>query len=787
MGCIGDKQPPRRNVCLYWHEKIWLLLDGLQLLAILLSALQPFLPYGWNIWTRGFALFLVDVPTFLRPLSTTNELGPYPLNAPGRAFVLLLLLLIAAVPTATWPRVVYAYEFHERQRELDKIKREQELQRLRRPSQARPSVTAMLACSLQTSSPTILTRCKTVARKIGSQAALVFYDILGVATKLAAAISLFFLPACLAIELPLIFCSDQADCCASTGLLTVRLVCFVGVSTIFLRGVFELFNDVRKATVARQGRQQEEYIQQRELEYLLYINSEWMENKVWLVSSFKGGSFRSYFRIWLLFLKAALITSSSVLGQRSSLPPTGLGWLASLGGKASATLEIQGPTGSLGEAILQDPLGEPARAATAAILMLLFSLLAIWRPPFRCGSSNCAHLVVFFHLIGVTGIGLAAAGSGAKTNSFLLYSNQHLLLAVVHVCSLALLFCLFFFCWVWCFLPTESPVLQQYELMMGYNANACSRSRRTADGRRTFASFFHNFYLVAKHWFKRSYMAKWTGNDCDSWTSSESGSTLEVGETEIREKDYGLQPYQAPWPTRHEHARFWIRVAPRLVEQLVTSSLLVKRYGVAEKQLLPVHLANAAFRDLEALVVQHIGAVEERDTRRRSRRQSSKKSLQEDKQTLEQWLQELRAPPAAGGANDSLTPPDKSLNESLALKDNHRGSKNTGEEGTFVFEQQRKGTQESLWSVDSAAAAAAESAAAATPQALAFRHLERAAHLSKQFGHVKLEDLQHLKRITKALEWTVAEVFEKMSGETQVVKEIAFQRHLFYSRRRREQ
>ncbi|CDI80597.1 hypothetical protein, conserved [Eimeria acervulina] len=299
---------------------------------------------------------------------------------------------------------------------------------------------------------------------------------------------------------------------------------------------------------------------------------------------------------------------------------------------------------------------------------------------------------------------------------------------------------------------------------MGYNANACSRSRRTADGRRTFASFFHNFYLVAKHWFKRSYMAKWTGNDCDSWTSSESGSTLEVGETEIREKDYGLQPYQAPWPTRHEHARFWIRVAPRLVEQLVTSSLLVKRYGVAEKQLLPVHLANAAFRDLEALVVQHIGAVEERDTRRRSRRQSSKKSLQEDKQTLEQWLQELRAPPAAGGANDSLTPPDKSLNESLALKDNHRGSKNTGEEGTFVFEQQRKGTQESLWSVDSAAAAAAESAAAATPQALAFRHLERAAHLSKQFGHVKLEDLQHLKRITKALEWTVAEVFEKMSA-----------------------
>ncbi|CDI86715.1 hypothetical protein, conserved [Eimeria praecox] len=568
------------------------------------------------------------------------------------------------------------------------------------------------------------------------------------------------------MELPLIFCSDQAETCSSTPLLTVRLLCFFAVSTIFVRAVVELVHDMKKATVARQGRQQEEYIQQRELEYLLYINSEWMENKVWLVSSFKGGCFRGYFRIWLLFLKAALITSSSLLGQRKSLPPTGLGWLVSLGGSQSSSFATQGGASSLGEAMLQDPLGDSARTITVATLMLVFSVFSICRPPFRCRSSNCLHLVVFLHLTGVTGIGLAAAGSGAKTNSFLLYSNQHLLLAVVHACSFCLLFCLLLYCWIRCFLPSESPLLQKYERMMGYNSADCSGSKRAADGDRTLASLFHNIYLVARRWWRRSCFAQWSADSYDSWSSSGSETSLEIGEAEIREKDYGLQPFEAPWPTRHQHARFWIRVAPRLVEQLVTSNMLAKRYAVTQKQLLPVHLANAAFRDLEALVVQHIGAVEERDTRRRSRRHSSKKATEDGKQTLEQWLQELKTSPLAGGTEDSAL--NKNLNNACCEgKKEGEGGCNGVAEDEFVFEQQRQGTDESLWSVDSAAEAAAESAAAATTQALAFRQLERAAHLSRQFSHAKLEDLQHLKTITKALEWTVAEVFEKMSDTPQ--------------------
>ncbi|CDJ36575.1 uncharacterized protein EMH_0020890 [Eimeria mitis] len=299
---------------------------------------------------------------------------------------------------------------------------------------------------------------------------------------------------------------------------------------------------------------------------------------------------------------------------------------------------------------------------------------------------------------------------------------------------------------------------------MGYNSNSCSKSRYAADGGGTVVSFFHNVFLAAALRWKQSWFAKWTASPYDSWSSSGSGSTLDLGEAEIREKDYALQPFEAPWPTRYQHARFWIRVAPRLVEQLVTSSLLVKRYAVTEKQLLPVHLANAAFRDLEALVVQHIGAIEERDTRRRSRRQSSKKLEQESKQTLEQWLQEIRASPSKGLAADIAHDTRRNGSIDAAGEDSPSGWKDSTKEEKFVFEQQRKGTDDSLWSIDSAAAAAAESAAAATPQALAFRHLERAAHLSREFKHAKLEDLQQLKTITRALEWTVAEVFEKMSA-----------------------
>lgn len=755
MGEHGDREPPRRAVCLFWQEKLWLLLDGLQLLAIILSALQPFLPYGWNIWTRGLSLLLLDVPTFLRPLSTTNELGPYPLDAAGRGIVLLVLLLIVAVPAATWPRVVYAYELHERQRELDKIKKEQELQKLRRPSQARPSVTAMLACSIKAESPTFLTRCKGICNKIASHATLVFYAALGAATKLWAAVTLFCLPACLSIELPLIFCSDQADSCDSYALLAIRLASFFGVSAIFCRATFELVRDMKNATVAGQGRQQEEYIQQKELEYLLYINNDWMANKLWLVSSFKGGRFRSYFRVWLLFLKTALITSSSLLGQRRSLSPTGLGWLASLGGNASSK-SVQLTASSLAEAVLQEPLGESAKTTTAAGLMLLFAVFAICRPPFRCYSSNCMHLVVFLHLVGVTGIGLAAAGTGAQTNSFLLYSNQHLLLAVVHACTFGLLCFIIFSCWICCFLPTESSLLQQYELMMGYTNKSSTRNDHAADGERKFTSFFHNFFLVGRSWCKRLFLFNGNTRRYDSWSSSGSGSTLEIGETEIKEKYYALEPFEAPWPTRHQHARFWIRVAPRLVEQLVTSSLLVKRYAAAEKQLLPVHLANAAFRDLETLVVRHIGAIDDRDTRRRSRGQTNRKASKENKQTLEEWLKELKSSPVPA-VDAKVSNPLNRVDE-----DTQKGFEETGHEENFVFEQQA--SQDSLWSVDSVAAAG-DDAAAIAPQTLAFRKLERAAHLSKQFSQANVEDLQHLKTIARALEWTVVEVFEKMSGE----------------------
>ena len=192
------------------------------------------------------------------------------------------------------------------------------------------------------------------------------------------------------------------------------------------------------------------------------------------------------------------------------------------------------------------------------------------------------------------------------------------------------------------------------------------------------------------------------------------------------------------------------------MEQLVTSSLLVKRYAAAEKQLLPVHLANAAFRDLETLVVRHIGAIEDRDRRRRSRGQTNRKASKENKQTLEEWLKELKSSPVPA-VDAKVSNPLNRVDE-----DTQKGFEETGHEENFVFEQQA--SQDSLWSVDSVAAAG-DDAAAIAPQTLAFRKLERAAHLSKQFSQANVEDLQHLKTITRALEWTVVEVFEKMSGE----------------------
>ncbi|CDJ42168.1 hypothetical protein, conserved [Eimeria tenella] len=709
------------------------------------------------------ALFLLDVATVLRTLSTTNVLGPYPLDAFTRGLVLLLLMLLVLVAAAAWPRAVHAYELYQRRQELEKITKEQEAQKLRRPSQARPSVTAMLALSFQPESSTFAARWKKVASKTRSAGITFFYCTLGAATKLRAAVTLFLLPAFLAIALPLIFCSDQADVCDSTGLLILRIISFLGVITLFSHATAVLLRDVRATAVARQSRQQEEYLKQRELEYLLFINDDWMEIKVWLVSSFKGGPFRSYFRIWLLLLKAALIVLSSLLGQRSDLLPSGLGWLVSFFVKPAWSSVSTVTTNSLGEAISHKPLGQEARTAVAAAVLLLFCFLSIVRAPFRCHSSNCLHYIVFLHLGGISGIALAAAGSGAKANSFLLYSNQHLLLAVVHACTAGLILTLFGFCLIRCFVPTESPLLQQYELMIGCGNDSNKSRRNMAGSRATVLSFFHNIWLTISSLWEGSLLQKSCGGSQDIWRSSSNDSVLAIGEKEIQENDYSLRPFEAPWPTRRQHARFWIRVAPRLIEQLAVSNLLVQRYAVTEKQLLPVHLVNTAFRDLEALVVQHIGAIEERDTRRRSRRRCSKKSIEKKEQSLEQWLEELRAKTSSTEPTEAVAEYTHKNSDQTTKEPVGRAERPSQDEG-YVFKQQQQASEESLWSVDSAAAAAADSAAAAMPNALAFRHLERAAHLSTVFGTANLKELHNLKTIIRAIEWTVAEVFEKMSA-----------------------
>ncbi|XP_026192588.1 uncharacterized protein LOC34619416 [Cyclospora cayetanensis] len=708
----------------------------------------------WNVWARLGAVFLLDVPSLLRPLPATNELGPYPLNAPERAFVLVLLLLLALVAAIAWPRAVYAQELYERQQELENIKKEQEFRRLRRESQARPSVTAMLTYSMRPTPASFQKTCKTRVHKLWNRCVKVFYFFLGRVTRLRAAITLFLLPACLAVEVPLIFCTDQADVCASPGLLLIRIVCFVGVVGLLLRAVCVLHGDMREATVSGQGKGQEEYLRQREIEYLLFLNNDWMDSKVWLVSSFKGGFLRSYCRIWLLVLKAALIVSSGLLGQQKSRPPTGLGWLAGLGSASDAISAVQAAKGTLGKAIAAEPLGEGARTAVAAGLVLFFCIFAIILPPFRCRSSNCIHVILFLHFGGVSGIGLAAAGAEASRSSFLLYSNQHLLLALVHLCTLCLLLATTVYCWICCFLPTESLVLNRYEVAMGY-VNSRNSSKSAADSEGTCRSFIHNVYLVTHLWRRRCILYR--SNTYDSWSSS--SSIPELGVAEINENNYGLQPFEAPWPTRHQHARFWIRIAPMLVEQLAASSVLVQRYAVTKKQLLPVHLANAGLNELERLIIQHVGVVEAKHTRI-SKTQKNTKSTDYQQQALERLLLELSlgSPPTAEAAS---VPGCKfsSWNKTHEMEDRNISECYRYDEG-LVFKQHKHESEEILETDEGAGAAAA----VALPQALAFKHLERAAHLSKEFSKINLRDLQDLQTIIKAVQWTVTEVFEKMSA-----------------------
>ncbi|KAL8271283.1 hypothetical protein Esti_004798 [Eimeria stiedai] len=744
MGSAGGAGAKRRSVSLYWVEKLWLLLDGLQLLAVLLYAMQGSLPYGWNAWARYTLLFVLDIPGLLRPLATSNILGPYPLDAAMRAFVLTFVLLLALVASACWPRAVHALELYERKQELERMKKERELQKLRRASQARPSVTTILALAMNPAPPSFASRCHKAAKKTWGAASVTFYYLLGKAARLRAALTLLLVPALLAIELPLIFCSDQVDACNSSGLLAVRILSFAALVCFFVYSMRILLRDVREGAVARQGKQQEEHLKQREIEYLLFINRAWMHKKVWLVSSFKGGVFCTYFRLWILLLKAALLTSSSLLGLKLTRNHTGLGWMVYAGLRkdpaAAATLSAQAANASLGGAIAAEPLGDAARTAAAAALVLCFCLFAIVFPPFRCNSSNCMHLLLFVHLGGISGLGLAATGSGAQKNSFLLYSNQHRLLAAVHLCSCCILLAIAGFCCLKCLMPVESPVLQRYEVMMGYEGSSSSSSKG-ADGRGTVIAVFNNTgILLRKSWrfCKACFGGDDNGSGYSSWSSS---STLEIGESEIKEKDYRLRPFEAPWPTRPQHARFWIRVAPELVGQLATSSLLLERYASAEKQLLPLHLANDAFKELVLLVAHHIGAVEQWELRRRSRAQSKQQKEAAEADALEKLMRKLAGHTAAAAGK----------------KEQQRLGQNAQQTDSLGFTQHQ--SDESLWSADSAAAAAS-----ALPHAFAFRQLERAAHLSAEFPNANLAELQELRSFIKAVEWTIAEVFEKMSA-----------------------
>ncbi|CBZ55813.1 conserved hypothetical protein [Neospora caninum Liverpool] len=630
MGCDGpaasmaanfslDSLPPQRSVSLYWVEKWLLALDAFQVWCLLWLIVLPQFPPSWNQHT--FPALAANLDLFhllLNRLDSSNVLVASAAGSTANSRLVLacvFTLVVLATAVLLWGGsrwISFAKSPKEKRQEARE--RAEELQRKQRQSSGRMSLSVVFALQ---NDEQIRDRDSKLLKLCDFGADLWHEACLCVVQGRVILVTWMFAPYLNSV-LPIVFCQDQAEICDDQGLFIGRVVIGIIAFLLAVMAMYYVGNQVNAHLVAQTDENHEEYVQQKELEYMLHLNDSWRVQMLWAFTSFRREWGRVYHRQTLMVVKFLLCLLVSCFGNQAYKPSTGVAWLfqqmfPSGLSSASTSSDTSGAGGSSPSVITTDtpswaidplaemaanPFGSRTQSVLAFTIICVFVLLCLLRMPYRQRSSNVLFAFTWITLGVLSGFSVTLACS-AETPVLLHAENMLLLLPLLHA---VLLF-------VWgltivigvfrTLLPSSSSALlvppehdtEENQLLDDLGSSGFwkeQRKRRWKEKRNLFIHHAHNMIrnIASKNAAKKIPLVK------------RSSSSIWAGD-----EDDGNGAYpnfvDSPWPISFYEGRYFVRTFPDVLLSLKVAQHTIDRYLFADKTLVPLSSLDAAHADLQ--------------------------------------------------------------------------------------------------------------------------------------------------------------------------------------------
>ncbi|KEP59939.1 UNVERIFIED_CONTAM: hypothetical protein HHA_217610 [Hammondia hammondi] len=614
-----DSLPPQRSVSLYWVEKWLLALDAIQVWCLLWLIVLPQFPPSWNQQTFPLLAFNLDFfHLLLNRLDTSNILVSSDAGSTVTSRLVLayiLTLVVVAVATLLWGGsrwISFAKSPKEKRQEARELA--EELQRKQRQSSGRMSLSVVF--DLQSDEQTKNQDSNWL--KLCVFSVDLWHEVcLWLVQGRIILVTWIFAPYLNSV-LPIVFCQDQAEICGDKGLFMGRIAIGVFAFLLAATAVYYVGSQVNAHLVAQTDENHEEYVQQKELEYMLNLNDSWRVQMLWTFTSFRREWGRVYHRQALMIVKLLLCLLVALFGNQTYKPSAGAAWLfqqvfpssltsASTSSDASGEVDSSAAVITTGTPswrvdplaeMATNPFGSRTQSVIAFVIICVFVLLCLTRMPYRQRSSNVLFAFTWTTLGILSGFSVTLACS-EETPVLLHADNMQVLLPLLHS---ILLFVWVFTIFVGVFrtlLPSSSNALllpadddTEEDSQLTNNVESTERrserrKRRWTDKRKLFTHHAQNML--------RSIMSKDAPKNMQLKRSSSSHGFVDEDDSD------GIYPsfLDSPWPISFYEGRYFIRTFPDVLLSLKLAQHTIDRYLFADKTLVPLSTLDAAHADLQ--------------------------------------------------------------------------------------------------------------------------------------------------------------------------------------------
>ncbi|KFG37808.1 putative transmembrane protein [Toxoplasma gondii GAB2-2007-GAL-DOM2] len=614
-----DSLPPQRSVSLYWVEKWLLALDAVQVWCLLWLIVLPQFPPSWNQKTFPLLAFNLDFfHLLLNRLDTSNILVSSDAGSTATSRLVLaciLTLVVAAVATLLWGGsrwIRFSKSPKEKRQEARELA--EELQRKQRQSSGRMSLSVVFA--LQSDEQTKNQDSNWL--KLCVFFADLWHELcLWLVQGRIILVTWIFAPYLNSV-LPIVFCQDQAEICGDQGLFMGRIAIGVFAFLFAATAVYYVGSQVNAHLVAQTDENHEDYVQQKELEYMLNLNDSWRVQMLWTFTSFRREWGRVYHRQALMIVKLLLCLLVALFGNQTYKPSAGAAWLfqqvfpssltnASTFSDASGEVDSSAAVITTGTPswradplaeMATNPFGSRTQSVIAFVIICVFVLLCLTRMPYRQRSSNVLFAFTWTTLGILSGFSVTLACS-EETPVLLHADNMRVILPLLHSILLFVWVLTIFVGIFRTLLPSSSNALlvpadddTEEDSQLTNNTESTElrsgrRKSRWTEKRKLFTHHAQNML--------RNIMSKDAPKNMQLKRSSSCLGFVDEDDSD------GVYPnfLDSPWPISFYEGRYFIRTFPDVLLSLKLAQHTIDRYLFADKTLVPLSTLDAAHADLQ--------------------------------------------------------------------------------------------------------------------------------------------------------------------------------------------